>query len=85
MERAYEYRSMLYFLPWAEISAKADFQSEETQGQIVQGVNDLISDLPTVIEQVMEDNKGWEVNSHSIALAPDKTVLFSILLQRRCT
>jgi len=83
MKSVYEYRPMLYFLPWAKISAEPDFQSEETQAQIVQRVNELISGLPSVIEKKMSDNKGWDVNSHSITVAPDKTVLVSILLQRR--
>jgi len=81
----YEYRQMLYFFPWIEISAEPDFKSEETQRQIMQTINNLISELPNIIEREMTDNKGWEVNSHSITIAPDKTVLLSILLQRRHT
>jgi len=83
MKSAYEYKPMLYFLPWVKISGEPDFQTEETQRQIIQQVNQLFNDLPDVIEKKMSDNKGWEINSHSITVAPDKTVLVSILLQRK--
>ena len=85
MKCDYEYRPMLYFLPWVKISAEPDFESEETQRQIIQRVIQLFNDLPDVIEKEMSDNKGWEINSHNITVAPDKTVLVSILLQRRHT
>lgn len=83
MKCVYEYRPMLYFLPWVRISGEPNFQTEETQKQITQRVNELINDLPNFIENKMSDNEGWEVNSHSIAIAPDKSVLLSILLQRK--
>lgn len=85
MKCAYEYRPMLYFLPWIKIGGEPDFQTEETQRQTMEQVNKLIYNLPTVIEKEMSDNKGWEINSHSITVAPDKTVLVSILLQRKRT
>ena len=85
MKCAYEYRPMLYFLPWIKISAEPDFKTKETQRQIIEQVNNFIHNLPNVIEKEMSDNKGWEVNSHSITIAPDKTMLVSILLQRKRT
>ena len=83
MKCAYEYKPMLYFLPWVRISGEPDFQTEETQRQIIQRVIQLFDGLPNVIEKEMSDNTGWEINSHSITVAPDKTVLVSILLQRK--
>jgi len=81
----YEYRPMLYFLPLVKISGEPDFGSEETQRQIMQIVNGHFYELPNVIKKEMTDNKGWEVNSHSITIAPDKSILLSILLQRKHT
>lgn len=83
MKSTYEYKSMLYFLPWMKISAEPNFETEETQRQIIQQVHQLFNSLPDIIEKEMADSRGWEINSHSITIAPDKTVLVSILLQRK--
>ena len=85
MECAYEYRPILYFLTRTEFPVEPNFGGEETQREFVEWVNGFIEGLPNFIEKEMVDNKGWEINSHSITITPEKNVLFSILLQRKRT
>lgn len=83
MKCAYEYRVMLNFLARTQLPVEPDFSSEEAQNQLGKKINEFIYGLPNLIEQEPSYEKGWEVNSHSIAIAPDKSLLVSILLQRR--
>lgn len=85
MKCDYEYRVMLNFLARTEFPVEPDFTNDEARTQLAQQIDEFIYGLPKLIEQEPSYEKGWEVNSHSIAIAPDKSLLVSILLQRRRT
>jgi len=83
VEHPYEYTTLLHFMPYQVITGPPDYKSVETQGQIMQVVQNFVYQLPKVITEKLQGN--WEVNSHNIAFAPDGTIMLSILLQRRRT
>lgn len=83
MKCDYEYRVMLNFLARTEFPVEPDFVSDEAQTQIAQLIDEFIRGIHIIIENDPSYEKGWEVNSHSIAIAPDKSLLVSILLQRK--
>ena len=80
MEHPYEYRIIQQFLTPQSVSVATGFDDKKTQLGMLQEVNKMVSNLPTIIEKFPEGGD-WFPNSHSIALMGN-TVVVSILLQR---
>ena len=74
----YQYRILVEYLTPTMGSMRPDYGEESDEQSLTAKLEEVVEHLPDAIAE------GWEVNSHSLTVAKDTTIL-SVLLRRPVT